>query len=172
MNAPTSLTLFYAGWELHQQRLTQAITQLTPEQLLLRAAPDMLSVGVLAAHIAGARAFWFHEIMGEGPAEVGRWLGLDDEDDSARTVEILAQALAETWAMIAAVLARCTQADLDEKFQRVTPGRVRTYTRQMLIWRIMEHDIHHTGEISLTLGMHGLPGLIEQYPTLTDSAPG
>ena len=169
MNASDSIAPFYAGWELHQQRLTKAIEILTPEQLLLRAAPDMLSVGVLAAHIAGARAFWFHEIMGEGPAEIADWLGLDDRDNSARTVEKLVTALAETWAMVAGVLARCTQADLEETFQRITPGRVRTYTRQMLIWRIMEHDIHHTGEISLTLGVHGLPGLIEEYPTLTDS---
>jgi uncharacterized damage-inducible protein DinB len=165
-----SIAPFYAGWQLHQQRLTRAIAPLTPDQLRLQAAPGMLSVGVLAAHILGARAFWFHDIMGEGPPEIAGWLGLDDEEDSARPVERLVAGLEATWAMIEGVLARCTPADLEAKFQRVTPGRVRTYTRQMLIWRVMEHDIHHTGEISLTLGMHGLPGLAEEYPTLTDSA--
>ena len=97
-------------------------------------------------------------------------MGLDDEDDSARPVEKLVAGLAATWTVIEGTLARCTQADLDETFQRITPGRVRTYTRQMLIWRVLEHDIHHTGEISLTLGRHGLHGLAETYPTLTDSA--
>jgi uncharacterized damage-inducible protein DinB len=170
MNGPNTLARFYAGWDLHQQRLTRAIAPLAPGQLRLQAGPGLLSVGVLAAHIIGARAFWFHSIMGEGPAEIAAWLGLDDEDDSARPVEKLVAGLAATWAMIEAVLARCTPANLDELFQRVDPGRVRTYTRQMLIWRVMEHDIHHSGEISLTLGLHGLPALAELYPTLADTA--
>jgi uncharacterized damage-inducible protein DinB len=28
-----------------------------------------------------------------------------------------------------------------------------------IIWHVAEHDAHHAGEISLILGMHGLPGL-------------
>jgi hypothetical protein len=29
-------------------------------------------------------------------------------------------------------------------------------TRQWVIWHLIEHDLHHGGEISLTLGMYGL----------------
>jgi uncharacterized damage-inducible protein DinB len=25
-----------------------------------------------------------------------------------------------------------------------------------VVWHVMEHDLHHGGELSLTLGMHGM----------------
>jgi uncharacterized damage-inducible protein DinB len=25
-----------------------------------------------------------------------------------------------------------------------------------VVWHVLEHDLHHGGEISLTLGMHGI----------------
>ncbi len=38
------------------------------------------------------------------------------------------------------------------------PARI---TRPWVIWHLIEHDLHHGGEVSLTLGTHGLaaPGL-------------
>jgi uncharacterized damage-inducible protein DinB len=35
-------------------------------------------------------------------------------------------------------------------------GEPAIITRQWVIWHLIEHDLHHGGEISLTLGMHGL----------------
>ena len=32
-------------------------------------------------------------------------------------------------------------------------------TRQWVIWHLMEHDLHHGGEISITLTAHGVQGL-------------
>ncbi len=29
-------------------------------------------------------------------------------------------------------------------------------SRAWVVWHVMEHDLHHGGELSLTLGMHGL----------------
>lgn len=167
--ASTSLAPLYAGWDLHRRRLAATIAALTPEQLRLQVGPGPRSIGEVVAHIFGARAFWFHQIMGEGPAEMASWLGLDDEDESARPLPKLLAGLAATGSLIEMVLSRTTSANLGETYRRVDPGRVRTYTRQMLIWRIMEHDIHHAGELSLALGQHGLPGLPEEYPTLSDS---
>ena len=38
-------------------------------------------------------------------------------------------------------------------------GEDQTYTRQWVIWHLIEHDLHHGGELSFTLGMHGLTGI-------------
>ena len=154
-----SLAPLYAGWDVHNQRIINMIAPLTREQLLLTAAPRMWHVSVLAAHIVGTRAFWFHEIMREGPPEIARWLGLDDGEESARTAANLVQGLNETWAMIAAVLDRCGPADLDAKFERVYPTHTRSFTRQALIMRVLTHDAHHGGEISQVLGMHGIAAI-------------
>jgi uncharacterized damage-inducible protein DinB len=156
-----SLSAFYAGWALQNQRLVDALAPLTPEQLLLRSAPHMWPVSVLAAHIVGARVFWFHDIMHEGSAAVGAFSGLDDVDESERTRARLLEGLQASWAMIDAVLARCTPDNLDDTFERVYPNRVKVFTRQALILRVLGHDFHHGGEISTTLGMYGLKGLDE-----------
>ena len=158
---PDTLSSFYLGWSTQNDRLIKAITPLTPDHLLLRSAPHMWHISVLAAHIIGARVFWFHDIMREGPPEVAQWSGLDDVDESHRTRERLLQGLAESWALIDGVLTRCTPANLDDTFDRVYPNRVKTFTRQALILRVLGHDFHHGGEISTTLGMHGLTGLDE-----------
>ncbi len=157
---PETMTLapFYAGWARQNERLIKAITPLTPEQLLLKSAPHMWHVSVLAAHIIGTRVYWFHDIMKEGPAEVGRWSGLDDLEEAARTREALLEGLEASWGVIAATLDRYGPADLEFVFER-SPGRL--YTRQSLILRVLGHDFHHGGEISTTLGMHGVEGVEE-----------
>jgi uncharacterized damage-inducible protein DinB len=53
-------------------------------------------------------------------------------------------------------MARWTPADLMEVVRREVRGKQRTYVRRWVVWHVMEHDLHHGGEISLTLGMHGL----------------
>lgn len=158
---PDTLSAFYLGWSTQNDRLINAISPLTPDQLLLRSAPHMWPISVLAAHIVGTRVFWFHDIMREGPPEVAQWSGLDDVDESERTRERLLQGLADSWALIDGVLTRCTPAHLTDTFDRIYPNRVKTFTRQALILRVLGHDFHHGGEISTTLGMHGLTGLDE-----------
>ena len=155
------LAAFYDGWATQNQRLIDALAPLAPAQLLLRSAPHMWPVSVLAAHLIGARVFWFHTIMREGPADVEAFDGLDDRDESERPRERLLEGLALTWAMIDGVLRRCTPANLEDTFERVYPNRVKLFTRQALILRVLGHDFHHGGEISTTLGMHGLRGLDE-----------
>ena len=71
-----ALARLYKGWDVYQQLLTKAIAPLSPEQLALRAAPELRSIGMIAAHIIGARARWFHRLMGEGSADIhllGNW---------------------------------------------------------------------------------------------------
>ena len=45
-----TLDIFYRSWKDYQNTLKQAIAPLTPEQLALRAAPGLRSVGEIVAH--------------------------------------------------------------------------------------------------------------------------
>ena len=70
---------------------------LDADQLALRAAPYLRSVGEIAAHIIGARARWFYLLMGEGGEEfeaLGKW---DRRGKKAQTAEELVRGLEETW---------------------------------------------------------------------------
>jgi uncharacterized damage-inducible protein DinB len=122
-------------------------------------AGELGTVEQLVAHIVANRAYWFCEIMGEPFPEMDRWARFHDDNTVARPVPPLVEGLTATWAMIESVLAAHTVADLGETFERELRGKMRTLTRQFVTWRVLHHDIHHGGEISLTLGLHGLPGL-------------
>ena len=155
----TSLAPLYKGWDVYQERLVKAISPLAAEQLALRAAPHLRSVGMIAAHIVGARVRWFHRLMGEGSVDIhllGTW---DRTDALVRSADELVEGLEESWQLIQNSLAHWTLADLDLIFEGTYSGEEYSFTRQWIIWHVIEHDLHHGGEISLTLGAHGLTGL-------------
>lgn len=45
---------------------------------------------------------------------------------------------------------------LQNEFRRERAGKIQIHTRQSVIVRLLIHDGYHCGEISQTLGMHGL----------------
>ncbi|HWZ19612.1 MAG TPA: DinB family protein [Ktedonobacteraceae bacterium] len=154
-----SLASLYKGWDVYQEQLVKAISPLAAEQLALRAAPNLRSVGMIAAHIVGARVRWFHRLMGEGSVDIhllGTW---DRPEAPIRSGTELVQGLVESWQLIQNSLAHWTLADLDQIFEGTYSGEEYSFTRQWIIWHVIEHDLHHGGEISLTLGAHGLVGL-------------
>jgi uncharacterized damage-inducible protein DinB len=149
----TTLKAFYSGWDVYQELLTKAITSLSLDQLALQAAPQLRSIDVLAAHIISARVWWFHNVMGEGNADLAPMVSWDDDDAPARTASELVRGLEATWHMIDDALYKWTPTDLEQRFQR----RETTVSRQWIIWHVIEHDLHHGGELSYSLGIHGLP---------------
>lgn len=153
----TNLLPYYKGWEAYQELLIAALAPLSSEQLALRAAPHLRTIGENVAHIIGARVGWFHMYMGEGEAEIIAPLDLWDAPGApARSAAELVSALKITWQMLQTSLARWTTADLEYVFEKTPSGEREQHTRQWVIWHVIEHDLHHGGEISLTLGMHGL----------------
>ena len=114
-------------------------------------------------------------------------LGVCEADvDPGHTAAELVAGLEKTWRMIEETLARLTPADLERVVPPLTQAdRERhakqvepalqpyaqmwldaarlagdvgpSYSRQSIIWGVLEHDIHHGSEISTILGVHGLP---------------
>ena len=152
-----TLAPFYKGWEEYQGLLIEVIAPLSAEQLALSVAPSQRPVWLLAAHIIGTRVGWFQGVMGEGDAAVAAFDPWDAEGAPPRTAVELVEGLEATWRMIAGCLDRWTPAMLDDPFTRQRPRGTVTRTRQWIIWHVLEHDLHHGGELCLTLGTHGLP---------------
>jgi uncharacterized damage-inducible protein DinB len=153
-----SLAPFYAGWDVYQQHLVAAIVPLTSEQLALRSSPHNWSVGMIATHMIAVRVGWFHRWMGVGKAELAVLGAWDEEGQPVRSAAELVTGLEMSWQMIQDALANFTYADLAHTFQSPYPGgenRPRR-SRQWIIWHVLEHDIHHGGELSGILGAHGL----------------
>ena len=67
--------------------------------------------------------------------------------------------------MIDECLERWSRDDLAVEFSRQRVSGTETVTREWVIWHLIEHDLHHGGEISLILGSHGSPLSISSVPT-------
>lgn len=155
------LAPLYKGWDVYQNHLVHALVPLSPEQLTLRAANDLRSIGMIATHIVAVRARWLYYALKEGDEQlvaIGRW---DRADQPARLPAELVSGLAITWNVIEEALQRWTLSDLEEMLRDVDEetGEEEVFTRQWVIWHLLEHDMHHGGELSFSLGMHGLAGI-------------
>ena len=161
--AAPSLHEIYPGWGDYHAKIVGAVALLDAEQLGLSAAPGLWPVRMLVSHIVSARKWWFHDWMADGGAAWDEYDGWDDlEEMASRKAPVLVRALEESWALMSPSLARWTTADLEAKFTRPTPnaaGERPVHARGWIVWHVAEHDVYHGGEISLTLGMHGLPGM-------------
>ncbi|MGH2561618.1 MAG: DinB family protein [Thermomicrobiales bacterium] len=149
-----TLAPFYAGWVRYQGLLSDSISQLTGEHLARTAAPHLRPAWVLAAHIIAARAYWFHHVLGEGDPAIAPLRTWDDDGMPQRTAAELIDGLTQTWALIRDGLDRWPPMMLADEF---TTPRGAVVTRQWVIWHVIEHDLHHGGELFFTLGVHGRP---------------
>ncbi|GAC1634299.1 MAG: hypothetical protein NVS4B7_21040 [Ktedonobacteraceae bacterium] len=156
-----SLATIYKGWDVYQQQLVKAIAPLSSEQLALRAAPQLRSVGIIATHIVAVRARWFHSLMGEGEGNT-EFVSLENWDREGmptRSAAELIGGLETTWQVMQQSLVRWTLADLDYVFEGTRRGEEYKLSRQWVIWHVLEHDLHHGGELSFALGMHGVAAI-------------
>jgi len=158
-----TLAAYYSGWAPYHRLLVKAIAPLAPEQLDLQAGPGLWSVRKLANHVVAVRAWWFHSYMREGGTEFDPVADFDEgEAADRRQASEIVSGLEQTWTLVESCLARWTEADLDAKFQRPIPnaaGERPVRDRRYIVWHVVEHDLHHGGEISFSLGMHGIPAL-------------
>jgi uncharacterized damage-inducible protein DinB len=159
-------TLYKPGWGNYQHALVQTIAPLSSEQLALSVEPHQRSIGELLDHMIGARFNWFHLWMGEGAPDLD-WNDDEDTDESAVPEAASLVAMFEkSWHVISSALDRWTSADLEQLI--VPPDSHQAWlrkqgleeepphTRQWIVWHVMEHEIHHGGELSLTLGTYGV----------------
>ena len=156
MTTPQStFSVFSQGWKDYQDLLIKAITPLSADQLALRSAPHLRSIGVIVSHIIGARAGWCSGDLHEGGEVMASFKDWSRPDMPIRSAAELVKALETTWQLMQEAIARWTP-DEWEQVLGGTPEEPETFSRSWVIWHLIEHDLHHGGEVSLTLGMHGL----------------
>ncbi|MGH2508280.1 MAG: DinB family protein, partial [Ktedonobacteraceae bacterium] len=83
----------------------------------------------------------------------------DQPGAPAKSAAELISGLEATWQMIQHALTRWTPADLDYIFEGTHDGEDYHLTRQWIIWHVIEHDLHHGGEISFTLVIHNITSI-------------
>lgn len=150
------LTTFLAGWNHYQALLVEALTPLTEEQLGQRIAPHLRSVGEIATHIVDTRAGWTANVLHEGDdalAAISLW---GQPDQPAHSAAELVSAMQQTGDLLRSCLARWTPADLATPVAAERGGKSYSFMRSWVVWHLIEHDLHHGGELIFTLGALGI----------------
>jgi uncharacterized damage-inducible protein DinB len=153
---------FYEGWRFTNDRLIERIGTLSPEELGLRAAPNLWPIWAIAAHTAMARVYWLCNVCREPGAERTPFTdpaneGWEDDLSNPRGADELVPALESTWTIVEDCLNRWTPAMLEDEFRRKRDGQIQIHTRQSVLMRLLTHDAYHCAEIGQTFGINGLP---------------
>ncbi len=154
--AGTALETIFKGWEEYQGHILKALAPLSAEQLALRAGPNLRSIGDIATHMIGARARWLTRTTDADGGDSAPLAQLRSADRSALTADELVAGLETTWGILRSSLDRWTDEELARPFTARWGDEEVTFTRQWIVWHLIEHDLHHGGELSYSLGMHGL----------------
>lgn len=151
------LDVISENWQIYHEKLCASIRPLTSEQLLIQPAAHMWHLGQILQHMISVRAGWFSFTLQENDEAMNAYTMWGQRDSPARSAAELVSGLDETWAFIESRLQRWTPADYAETFPDEVEGQIYQVSRSWVIYHVMEHDLHHGGEVSLILGMNGLP---------------
>ena len=158
-----SIRLFYDRWPQYNRRLTDIVRAMTDEQLAIRPAPARDPIWATVGHTAGGRAYWLCGVLGEPGADKTPFtepltgVGWEDDLDHPRSADELVYALDSTWAIVDGCLDRWTPAMLEEPVERFYGDQRQIHSRSSILQRLLTHEAYHCGELSQTLGIHGLP---------------
>lgn len=152
----STLDVIYENWRGYQEKLRDCIVPLTTEQLALQPARSMWPLGQIIQHIISVRAGWFSGTLQENDTAINEYMEWGQYDSPERSGAELAHGLNVTWAFIESLLNRWSPADCAVTFPDENDGEIYQVSRSWVIYHVMEHDLHHGGEVSLILGMNGL----------------
>ena len=149
-------------WPQYNRRLRDVVTAMSEEQLAVRPSEDRWPIWATVAHTAAGRVYWLCHVIGEPGAETTpldpSWEeGWEDDLDHPRSADELVEALDTTFAIVEGCLDRWTPDMLADKIEREYGGTTQVHTRSSILQRLLTHDAYHCGELSQTLGIHGLP---------------
>jgi uncharacterized damage-inducible protein DinB len=102
-------------------------------------------------HIADCESYWLHWVVRH---EIEQWKYYDFADHPTKPA--IKDVLRGTRKKTIAFLDSLDECDLDTVYK--TPEG-QAFTLRWIIWHVLEHEIHHRGELSLALGLLGRKGL-------------
>jgi uncharacterized damage-inducible protein DinB len=143
--------LIFNPWKKIRKELIDMVDLFSEDELDFQPFPDSWSVGKTFLHIAETEDYWIHYLVRkELPGDLHYEL---KEFPSLRAVK---SKLAVSHERTQKFMDSLNEPDLDWKFKLPNGTPVALYS---IFWHVLEHEIHHRGEISLALGMLGKKGL-------------
>ena len=139
-------------WKGIRAGLLETVDKFNDQDLSYVPYDGAWSVGQILRNIAHEEEIEIHYGLTRQTAEFPPEYGAEDYP----TVESIKALLAEVHGRTRAYLEGLDDADLDPE---VEAAWGQTYRLGSMVWHVMEHEIHHRGELSLILGMLGRQGV-------------
>ncbi len=120
----------------------------TDEQLRFVPREGLWSLGTVARHIANAEDGWYRYVA---TRQLDEWPAFDEDEvlTVAKVKELLTEVHGRTEAFLSSVDAKEVDRTVEAPWGARLPLR-------WIIWHVLEHEIHHRGEIYLMLGLMGM----------------
>lgn len=142
----------FSHWDSVRGNLIETIQAFEEGELYLVPFEGSRKVGDIALHIADAEDGWLRHGVTQ---EIDAWpdhYNLDHYPDKRSIVEVLGEVHART----RAYLSHLDESDLGSTVK--TPWGDE-FSLLWILWHVIEHEIHHRGELSLILGYLGREGV-------------
>ena len=141
----------FSHWKQVRQDLLTTIDKFSQDELTYAPFRGSWPVGQIMLHIPECEDFWLHSLVtGQFKPPVEYLL------QQYPTKEAICGVLQATRQRTVALLDRLSEADLNQTYRT---SHEETFTLAWIIWHVLEHEIHHRGELSLALGLLGREGL-------------
>lgn len=141
----------FSLWDHVHDDLLGTLDKFSDAELAFRPFPSSWSVGQIALHIADCSNGWFCSALDSAT----QWPP-DISKEEHTTVAAIKATLDETHVMVKGYLEPLTTEDLTRPVHMPWGEE---FTLGWVIWHVLEHEIHHRGELSLILGMLGREGV-------------
>jgi len=137
-------------WQAVRRGLLEALDEFSDEELYFRPAEGLWSLGEVALHIADAEEGWFDYVVQRRFSE---WPP-NSSLQAYPSMTGVQKRLDEVHTRTLDFLKPLSPADLDRAIQAPWGSE---FPLHFVLWHVLEHEIHHRGEIFLMLGMLGRP---------------
>ena len=144
------LNQFFSHWDQVHQATLEVIDRFKEGELDHIPFEGSWTVKQIVLHIANAEEGWFRCVVQKMYED---WPPSPDVENYP-TIESLKTLLVDMHEKTMAYLSTQSLDDLDNVFE----SRWGNFSLRFVIWHVVEHEVHHRGELSLILGTLGREG--------------
>lgn len=146
-----NLDEYFSHWRQVRDDLLRLVDLFSEQELAFTPFDGSMSAGEIMLHIAEAEDGWLRYQV---TRELAAWPKYTLAGYPGRAE--IKDLLSEVYARTRAFLQDAPQSDLERAVQLPSGGEL---TLGWIFWHVLEHEIHHRGELSLILGLLGREGL-------------
>jgi uncharacterized damage-inducible protein DinB len=142
----------FSNWDQVRRDLIITIDRFEKAELAYVPYPNSWSVGEIILHIASAEEGWFQYVVNR---KYNQWPD-DFRIEEYPSKELLKARLDEVHQRTIELLDSLAVEDLEKRIDFPWNG---SGSLGWIIWHVLEHEIHHRGELSMIHGLLGREGL-------------